>query len=64
MDLVFELVDEGAASNTPATVLYDSAAAGTVGGSPARARLWWRTATQMFGSIASVSVTRPGAFGS
>ena len=32
MDAVFELVDEGDASNTPATVLYDSAAAGaTVG---------------------------------
>jgi hypothetical protein len=28
MDVVFELVDEGAASNTPATVLYDSAAVG------------------------------------
>jgi hypothetical protein len=30
MDVVFELMDEGAASNTPATVLYDSAAAASI----------------------------------
>ena len=36
MDVVFELVDEGVASNTPATVLYDSIAAGApVSNSPA-----------------------------
>ena len=38
MDVVFELVDEGAASNTPATVLYDSAAvSGAIAGTPALA---------------------------
>jgi hypothetical protein len=62
MDLVFELVDEGAASNTPATVLYDSVgAAGTLSISPATCVFVAANATQMFGSVASVSVTRPGS---
>ncbi|QMV18842.1 hypothetical protein GOB94_09225 [Granulicella sp. 5B5] len=61
MDLVFELVDEGTASNTPATVLYDSfAVGGTVVSSPATCAFVLANATQLFGSIASVSVTRPG----
>ncbi len=62
MDVVFELVDEGAASNTPATVLYDSAAAGVpLPDTPATCTLVAVNATQMFGSVASVSVTRPGS---
>jgi len=62
MDVVFELVDEGAASNTPATVLYDSAAAGgAVVGTPATCVFVAANATQMFGSVAGVSVTRPGS---
>jgi hypothetical protein len=62
MDVVFELVDEGAASNTPATVLYDSAAAGGVlVGTPATCVFVAANATQMFGSVASVSVTRLGS---
>ena len=61
MDLVFELVDEGVASNTPATVLYDSVAVGgTISGSPAICEFVAVNATQLFGSIASISVTRPG----
>ncbi len=62
MDLVFELVDEGAASNTPATVLYDSAAVGLpVESSPATCAFVVANSTQLFGSVASVSVTRPGS---
>jgi len=62
MDAVFELVDEGAASNTPATVLYDSAAAGgAVVGTPSTFVFVAANATQMFGSVGSVSVTRPGS---
>ncbi len=62
MDVVFELVDEGAASNTPATVLYDSVAAGgTIASSPATCQFVVVNATQLIGSIGSVSVTRPGS---
>lgn len=62
MDLAFELVDEGVASNTPATVLYDSAAAGAgITNSPATCSFVVANATQMFGSISSVSVMRTGS---
>jgi hypothetical protein len=63
IDMVFELVDEGAASNTPATVLFDSVAAGaTVVNSPSTCSFVLVNATQMFGSMGSVSVTRTGSF--
>jgi hypothetical protein len=62
MDVVFELVDEGAASNTPATVIYDSiAAGGTLTSTPATCAFVLANATQMFGSVAAVSMTRPGS---
>jgi hypothetical protein len=62
MDVVFELVDEGAASNTPATVLYDSAATGgTLSITPATCAFVVANSTQMFGSVGSVSVTRQGS---
>ncbi len=62
IDLVFELVDEGAASNTPATVLYDSATADApVVSSPATCAFAAVNATQMVGSVSAVSVTRPGS---
>ena len=62
MDMVFELVDEGAASNTPATVLYDTAdAGGAPADSPATCEFVVVNSTQIFGSIGSVSVTRPGS---
>jgi len=64
MDVVFELVDEGAASNTPATVLYDSAAAigavGAIAGTPATCAFVVANAVSLFGAIGSVSLTRPG----
>jgi hypothetical protein len=64
MDLVFDVVDEGAASNTPATVLYDSAAAsgmGAVPNTPATCAFVVANATQLFGAVGSASVTRPGS---
>jgi hypothetical protein len=61
MDVVFDLVDQGAASNTPATVLYDSAAVGEVVGTPATCAFVAANSTEMFGSVGSVSVTRPGS---
>ncbi len=62
MDLVFELVDEGAASNTSATVLYDSAAAAApVMSAPATCTFAVVNSTQLVGSVSAVSVTRPGS---
>jgi hypothetical protein len=62
MDAVFELVDEGASSNTAATVLYDSVAAGgTIASSPATCVFVAVNSTQMYGSVGSVHVTRPGS---
>jgi hypothetical protein len=62
MDLVFEVLDEGVASNTPATVLYDSAAVGgTVSGTPSTCAFVAVNSIQLFGSVGSVSVTRPGS---
>jgi hypothetical protein len=62
MDVVFELVDEGTASNTPATVIYDSiAVGGTLTSTPATCAFVLANATQMFGSVGSVSVTRTGS---
>jgi hypothetical protein len=61
-DVVFELVDEGASSNTPATVLYDSAAAsGAVVDSAMTCEFVAANSNQLFGSIRSVTVTCPGS---
>lgn len=61
MDVVFELVDQGAASNTPATVLYDSTSAGSVSVTPATCVFVAANSTQIFGSVGSVRLTRPGS---
>ena len=62
MQIVFELVDEGASSNTVATVLYDTAATGaTVTGTPATCIFTAVNSTNLYGSVASVEVTRPGS---
>lgn len=62
LDVVFELVDEGASSNTPATVLYDSVASGaTLASSPASCELVAVNSTQLYGSVRTVRVTRPGS---
>jgi hypothetical protein len=60
-DVVLELIDEGASSNTPATVLYDTAAAtGSLPGSPMTCEFVAVNSAQLFGSIRSVNVTQPG----
>ena len=62
VDVVLELVDEGLSSNTPATVLYDSYAAGaTVTQGAALCSFVPLCATTMVASVGSVRVTRPGS---
>jgi hypothetical protein len=61
MQVVFELVDEGAASNTPATVLFDTAVNGAATGTPARCTFVAVNSTQVYGSVSAIRVTRPGS---
>ena len=62
MQMVFELVDEGVSSNTPATVLYDTAATGgAVTGTPGTCVFTAVNSANLVGSVASVEVTRPGS---
>ena len=62
MQIVFELVDEGASSNTPATVLYDSASIGApVANTPGTCVFAAVNSLSLYGSVASVEVTRPGS---
>ncbi len=56
-DLVFEVRDEGASSNTPITVLYD----GTVASSPALVSFVAVNSVQLVGSIGDVLLTRTGS---
>ena len=61
MQIVFEVLDEGVSSNTPATVLYDTAATGApVADAPATCGYSVVNSMNLFGSIGSVEVTRPG----
>jgi hypothetical protein len=57
MDVVFELQDLGASSNTPATVLYD----GSVVSSPASCSFVAVNSVQLFGSIGYCRVTQMGS---
>jgi len=57
MSLVFELQDLGAASNTPATVLYD----GSVVSSPASCSFVAVNSVQLFGSMGYCRVTQTGS---
>ena len=62
VQLVFELLDEGASSNTPATVLYDAVSSGVPSSSgPALCSFSVVNTTGIYGSIASVQLTRPGS---
>ena len=62
MQIVFEIVDEGVSSNTPATVLYDTASTGApVTDTPGTCVFTAVNANDMHGSVASVEVTRPGS---
>ena len=60
--LVFELLDEGMSSNTPATVLYDSVSSGSpVGASPAICSFVAVNSTSLQVSLGAASVTRTGS---
>ena len=62
MQVVFELIDEGASSNTTATVLYDTGAAGApVAVTPGTSVFTAVNSTNLYGSVASVEVTQPGS---
>ena len=57
MDVVFELQDLGAASNTPATVLYD----GTIASTPASCSFVVVNSVQLIGSMAYCRMTQTGS---
>jgi hypothetical protein len=59
--LVFDVLDTGTASNTPATLLYDGSTAAPLTGTPASCNFAAVDCTQLFGSIAYVRVTRPSS---
>jgi hypothetical protein len=61
MTMVFDLIDLGLASNTPATVLYDGPAAGLEVSSPATCSFCLADSVQLFGSIGSCTVTQTGS---
>lgn len=62
MQIVFELVDEGASSNTPATVLYDTASTGApVSTTPGTCVFAAVNSASLYGSVRSVEVTRAGS---
>jgi len=58
---VFDLIDLGAASNTPATVLYDGAAAAPIAATPASCIFAAVDCVQIFGSIGAVTLTQTGS---
>lgn len=57
LDLVFEIRDLDSASSTPATVLFE----GVISNSPAIATFLAVTSTQIYGSIASLSIRQGGS---
>ncbi len=61
MQLVFDLVDMGNASNTPATVLYDSAVAGAIASSPASCSFAPVDSVELTGSVGFCTVTQTGS---
>lgn len=61
MSMCFEVIDLGVSSNTPATVLYDTASAGAVTDTPARCTFCAVDAVQMYGSMGFCRVTQTGS---
>ena len=62
MQALMEVVDESPTADAAATVLFDSAAAGTmVASAPAVCRFVMVNATQMFGSVRGVRLEKPGS---
>ena len=58
---VFDLIDLGAASNTPATILYDGATAVPIASTPAICTFCVANVAQIFGSIGYTKVTQTGS---
>ena len=61
MQVVFELIDLGVSSNTPATVLYDSAVAGQIADTPASCIFAAVDSVQIFGSMGYCRVAQRGS---
>jgi hypothetical protein len=61
ISLVFDLIDQGNASNTPATILYDSAAAVPIPASPACCSFAAVDSLALTGSLGSIAVTQTGS---
>jgi len=61
VSLVFDLIDLGNASSTPATILYDSAAAGLIPASPASCTFAAVDSLALTGSLGSIAVTQTGS---
>ncbi len=62
MQLAFDIVDEGLSSNTPATVLYDTARTAAAPAVTAAACAFVAVdSIALYGAIASVELTRPGS---
>ena len=57
--LVFDILDTGNASNTPATILYDGSTTAPITSTPASCTFAAVDCVQLFGSMAYVRVTRP-----
>jgi hypothetical protein len=59
--LVFDILDTGRASNTPATILYDGSTAAPLTSTPASCTFAAVDCAQLFGSIAYIRVTQPSS---
>ena len=59
--VVFDLIDLGASSNTPATILYDGSLAAPITSTPAVCTFCLANVAQIFGSIGYVKVTQTGS---
>jgi hypothetical protein len=61
MQAVFELVDLGISSNTPATILYDSANAGPIASTPSSCTFAAVNSVQLIGSMGYCRITQTGS---
>ena len=58
---VFDLIDLGASSNTPATILYDGSLNAPIASTPAVCTFCVANVAQIFGSVGYVKVTQTGS---
>ncbi|NYF78576.1 hypothetical protein [Granulicella arctica] len=61
MQAVFEYIDLGNSSTTPATILYDTAVAGPIANTPANCIFAAVDSVQLFGSMGYCRITQTGA---